>query len=566
MHRQLAPRLTRSVLPAWLALLAGCSGGGGAPAEPAAVGGVDPLAARAARLLTRATFGPTPDAIEHVQAIGAEAWIDEQLDIWPSGTMTFPLYELECYHPDGVPPCPPEVILAQLAEIDRIWWERALTAPEQLRLRVVFALSEIFVVSLENGLLHGYPMLVASFDDRLSYGAFGTFRELLENIARDPAMGTYLSVIKSRKADPEKGIHPDENFAREVMQLFTIGLVELEADGTPRLDAEGQSIPAYDQEHVEALARVFTGYNYFEHLGGWATGTLGEFLGQAPRIGDMALWFAFHDGLEKKLPGGVTIPTSTSYMADIELALDALAEHPNVGPFWSRQLIQKLVTSNPSPEYVERVAAVWADDGAGVRGNLGAVVKAILLDPEADASADGSAAAGKLREPILRATALWRAFGAEPVATGVPYPGKEVFAQEPYRAPSVFNFFAPDHTSPALAAQGLVAPELQISGHDALTRTTNFLFELVLEGNTATGSPDWLWPRIDVADVAAVAGDTDELLDVIDLRLCGGLMSAAMRTTLTDHLASLADDATDVERALEALAMTAVSPEFALQR
>lgn len=557
-------------------LVIGCGGGGGdsLSAPSPGTGGtqaVDAAEASAARFLTRATFGPTPEALEEVLEVGHEAWLDAQLAIWPGHTQWPSMHErvksLDCNPGTYGPPCPMEVSQAQQAVIDRFWWDQALHSPGQLRARVAFAWSEIFVVSLDDGLLNAYPIVVAGFHDTLQYGAFKPFRQLLEDVARDPAMGTFLSMVKSRVADPEAGNHPDENFAREVMQLFTIGLVELEPDGTVRLDGQGQPIATFDQSVVEGLARVFTGYNYSSGSSPWAFGSLWQFLSDMPRIGHLSVWPTYHDEGAKLLPGGGYVPASGSgWMSDIEHALDALANHPNVGPFLGRQLIQRLVTSNPSPAYVGRVAAVWADDGSGNRGNIGAVVKAILLDPEADAGASGSANGGKVREPLLRATALWRAFRATEVSEDVVFPGRSTFGQAAYRAPSVFNFYFPNYATPALMQESLVSPEMQISSHDGLTRVTNFLFDAVLDGNNAHGSPDWIWPRIDVSEAVAVADDVGALLNLIDLRLCGGTMGPDMRATLSEHLVGLPAGTSQVDRALEAIAMTVASPQFSVQR
>ncbi|MEO0650577.1 MAG: DUF1800 family protein, partial [Planctomycetota bacterium] len=511
--------------------------------------GPPPLdAAGASRFLTRATFGPRPQDIDHLLQIGPEAWIDQQLGLAPRLEFGPALQALDCSSFDLVAgACPEEVVIEQLAAFDRLWWRQALWGRDQLRQRVAFALSEIFVVSRKEKFIYVYPRLVAGFHEQLLSGAFGDFRDLLEDVTRGPAMGTYLSLIQNRAADPVLGTHPDENFAREVMQLFTIGLNELEPTGQPRLDGSGDTIPTYDQSTVQELARVLTGYNHsaglFQQIG---VGPLAAFLAVLPGYGQNTVWPAFHDSEAKVLPDGSLAPAGLFPLAELDLALDALANHPNVGPFIGKQLSQRLVSSNPSDAYVARISAVWDDDGSGRRGHLGAVVKAILLDPEADLGWT-DAGAGKVREPILRATALWRALEAKPTGAPTDFPGPEVFGQRAYDAPSVFNFFPPDHSTPQLNALGLVAPELRISDHTTLVLTLDFLGAMIAEDTSQAGTLDpqtgeaWGLPRLDLSPLLAVAADHAALIDAIDLLLLGGTLSPKLRTVLTTYLSVLPD-------------------------
>ena len=263
---------------------------------------------------------------------------------------------------------------------EELWWQHALFAPDQLRQRVAFALTEIFVVSERGDYLYAYPLLLADYCDTLARNAFGTYRELLEEIALHPAMGIYLSMIKNQKPSTSAGTRPDENFAREVMQLFSIGLDMLKPDGSPVLDANGERVPTYDLDVVVGMAHAFTGWNF---VGTPTDSDPFEWIDSLGLLGTMEPHEARHDKEPKLLVGGVQSPGGLSAREEMDLVLDLLAEHPNVGPFLGRRLIQRLVTSNPSSAYIARISAVFEDDGNGVRGNLAAVVRAILTDQEA---------------------------------------------------------------------------------------------------------------------------------------------------------------------------------------
>ena len=289
-------------------------------------------------------------------------------------------------------------------------------------------------------------------------------------------MGVYLSMLGNQRADPARNISPDENYAREMMQLFTIGLVELNPDGTVRTDARGQEIPTYDQDIIEGFARVFTGWNYAEGANfNRARRTV------ANQTVPMELYPDYHSTESKQLLNGVQLPAGQSGQRDLEDALDNVFAHPNVGPFIATRLIERLVTSNPTPGYVQRVASTFNDNGGGVRGDLEAVVKAILLDVEAR-SANTTPSGGKLKEPLLRLTQLWRAYDARSAdGTFVFRPStNDVFAQGPLQSPSVFNFFSPFYAPPGeIADAGLTAPELQIATEFRNTLVTNYFYAQV---------------------------------------------------------------------------------------
>ena len=276
-----------------------------------------------------------------------------------------------------------------------VWFRNAVTGQDQLRQRVAFAWSEIMVVS-QVGALNNLPYSVSSYYDLLATQGLGDFRALLESVTLHPAMGVYLSMLGNQKPNTAGTIRPDENYARELMQLFTIGLVELNLDGTARLDGAGQPIPTYTQPIIEGFAHAYTGWTY--------AGAPNELPQARPtaanQVVPMQLYASYHDTGPKRVLGGVTIPAGQSGAQDLDAALDNIFAHPNVGPFIAQRLIQRLTASNPSPDYVRRVAQRFNDNGRGVRGDLAAVVKAILLDPEARGST--TATTGKIKEPLLR--------------------------------------------------------------------------------------------------------------------------------------------------------------------
>jgi len=447
-------------------VLASCGGGGGGgggstttaptpPPPPAA----PPAPSDVARFLTQATFGPTDATISQVQSEGYAAWIAEQEAMGVSSTHVGFMQARR-----ALPGAPNPSVNEWYGS----FWQQAVTAPDQLRQRVKFALSEIFVVSVADPNVD--ELSAASFYDMLGANAFGNFRTLLEQVSLHPAMGVYLTWIANQKADPNTGRHPDQNYARESMQLMTIGLYQLNPDGTQKLDASGQPIPTYTAADIAGLADVFTGYSWYS-----PNPTNTTFLGtrKDPNaiITPMIAYPSFHATTAKTFLG-TTIPASATAdpAGDLRIALDTLFNHPNVGPFISRQLIQRLVTSNPSPAYVGRVAAVFANDGKGVRGNLGAVVQAILLDAEArtTSSAVADPNFGKLREPVIRMANWMRAFNAQSASGGwlqTSTAANTSLAQAPLTSSSVFNFFRPGYVAPGTKTGklGYVAPEFQIA-------------------------------------------------------------------------------------------------------
>jgi uncharacterized protein (DUF1800 family) len=444
---------------------------------------------------------------------------------------------------------------------DRIeaWLESALTGPDQLRQRVAFALSEILVVSQQSALFN-QPYGLANYYDLLMNSAFGNYRQLMEDVTLSPVMGVYLSMLGNQRPNPAFNIRPDENYARELMQLFTIGLVELNDDGTVRVDGQNRPIPTYDQDIIEGFAHVYTGWTF----GGSPT----FFQPSFDYIQPMQAFAAFHDSAAKQVLNNETIPAGQTPEQDLTAALDNIFAHPNVSPFISKQLIQKLVTSNPSPAYVERVTTVFNDNGTGVRGDLGAVVKAILLDTEARDLPD-SDEDGKVVEPVIRLLALWRAYGGTPRDGRYDFPVLGfVTGQAPLAARSVFNFFQPGYAPPGeIKQQGLVAPEMEIVDELSVALRYNVMTLAVVFWNSEVQSNllEEFAIDIDVSEEIAVAGDPDALVSMVADKLMGGAISSELRTEAL-AMARLHPDTDPAPRALEAILTIATSPEFGTLR
>ena len=538
-------------------VLAACGGSsnssGGAP-TPAPAQAPPPTGItkpEAFRFLNQATMGATQADADRVIAIGYEAWIDEQL----ARPASLALPYLQSIQP------PPQNIQELHRDRVDVWFRNTVSGADQLRQRVAFALSEITVVS-QVGALGNLPYAVASYQDLLATRGLGNFRDLIESITLHPAMGVYLSMLGNQKPDLGRNIRPDENYARELMQLFTIGLVELNVDGTPRLDDMGQPIPTYSQPIIEGFAHAYTGWTY-------ANAPSGNFLRAQPlpanQVVPMQLYSAYHDTGPKLVLSGVTIPAGQPGAQDLDAALDNIFAHPNVGPFLAQRLIQRLVTSNPSPGYVSRVAQRFNDNGRGVRGDLAAVVKAILLDAEARGAATVST--GKIKEPLLRLTQLWRAYNGR-AADG----GFRAFAspsaslgQGPLQANSVFNFFGPDF-APAgeIRAAGLVAPELEIATEYQNTQVTNTFRTYTFNRNSRSAGLPADAIVINVEAEAALAADTNALVNLVVDKLLAGQASATLRAEMVNLVGRYAT--TDApNRAAQAIYTVVTSPEYALQ-
>ncbi len=500
--------------------------------------------AEASRFLSQATLGANWEEIHRTAGIGFEAWLEEQFDR-PIG-----------YHQpflDGRL----QLGLVLDAEHRRFsWWEQVMEGPDPLRQRVALALSEIFVVSDNANAVGSNPQGLANYYDMLLENAFGNYRDLLYDVSLHPIMGAYLSHLRNEKSDPRIGRFPDENYAREVMQLFSIGLYLLKPDGTSMLNGKHQPIPTYKNDTITELAKIFTGLAF--------DGPDRDFHdGQPSWTKPMRMYEEFHEPGPKNLLRGKLVPAGQSGLRDVTDAIDNLFVHPNVGPFMARRLIQRLVTSNPSPGYVKRVAAAFVNDGRGVRGDMKAVISAILLDPEARTGLVTSAVHhGMLRESFLRRVHLARAFdaaspaGSYPIADGG---APEDFGQRPLSSPTVFNFFLPDHQPQGpIADAGLYAPEFQIITAVTAISSANALSGQVV-GVMNNDVNDAFEVRLDLSDEISAASDVRALVDRLDLILMYDNMSGPMRAVLIRALEQLADPRARARMAIE---LIAISPEY----
>ncbi len=520
-----------------------------------------PTPTDAARFLTQATFGPTTAGIAEVVQKGYVNWINDQMALPATSHRAETLADWAVYtQPTTNPP-------ASGQNRQAAWWKTAVNGPDQLRQRVAFALSEIFVVSDVNGALAETQEGLANYYDLLVNGAFGNFRKLLEDVTLSPVMGVYLSSLRNGKGTfDSKGnvlTSADENYAREVMQLFTVGLQQLQPDGTLVLDPTGQPIPTYDQATISETAKVFTGWAYN------STATNPSFRGAAADwFNRMMLYPAQHDTSQKTIIGGRVLPAGQGGLQDLTDTLDTLFNHPNTAPFISRLLIQRLVTSNPSPGYVYRVAQVFANNGAGVRGDLGAVIRAILTDYEARSNDMLQITSyGKVKEPIIRLTALMRAFGAASNSGRLsnPYP-EDGLLQAALRSPTVFNFFEPNFVQQGpLAAAGLYAPELQIMNDVTALTVPNFL-HIYIYNNRST-EPTQQMIGLDLSPYLPIARSNPSLmLDQLNLLLCSGTMPQAMKDRILLCLSQLTSNITELERARIAIYLITTAPEGSVQK
>ena len=437
---------------------------------------------------------------------------------------------------------------------DNSIWRKLISSPDQLRQRTVLALSEILVVSM-NGLPVAWRGFVtAAYVDWLEMHAFGNFRQLLEAVTLSPAMGVYQNMRGNKKEDTATGRVPDENYARELMQLFTIGLVQLNLDGSPKLGSDGRPLETYQQAQISELARVLTGWE-FDNAQASDPG-----YARRPMV---HIASRFSPGAKKVLD--VDVPASADGPAALKLALDTLFNHANVGPFIGRQLIQRLVCSNPNPAYVQRVAAVFNNNGAGVRGDLKAVLKAILLDDEARKAPSGDAG-GKLREPVQRfvqwartvglssPTSLWNVGNLSDPATRL--------GQSPLRSPSVFNFFRPGYVPPnsLLGSNAVTAPEFQLCNESTVAGYLNYM-QSVIQNGVGELKPSYTAHLV-------LANDASALVDHWALLLAASGLSAANLNAIKAAVASVAasTDAGRLNRVLATLLMVMASPEYLIQK
>lgn len=451
---------------------------------------------------------------------------------------------------------------------DWMAWNQLLTGTGQVRKRLALALSEFFVVSLSP--IDGFwpPMLIAGYWDLLNVKVFDNFRNLLEDISLNPAMGFFLNTKGNLKEDVATGRQPDENYAREVMQLFSIGLYELNLDGTLKINAQGNPIETYVQSDITNLARVFTGYDWdyskvtqqdgFESYPVPSTEfTSGRMAFDAKKHSNLAVTFL-----------GTTIPANTSGADALRIALDTLFNHVNTGPFFAKQMIQRLITSNPSPAYIQRVATLFNNNGSGMRGDLKSVWRAILTDTEARTLPNNNVA-GKLREPIVRLTQIartfnvnssngkWEIYDLSNADTGL--------GQAPLRSPSVFNFFRPGYVPPntALATQSLLAPEFQLHNETSTAGYINLVTFFIKSGYSDV--------KLNLSAIESLATDAKALVEWLNLHLSANQLSAATTDLIQQALeanpvtsASLTNAKYD--RLYAAILLVAACPEYLIQK
>ena len=520
------------------------------------------VAADAQRLLRQATFGPTDAEIARVASMGAAAWIDQQFALPATQYPEYPWVPAnrpdDCVDSTSRPAVPGDHCARDnysLFPLQLEFFRNALEAPDQLRQRVAFALSQIMVTSgVENS--RNYAM--RHYQQLLVDRAFGNFYDLLLAVTLSPVMGDYLDMANNNKANAATRTEPNENYAREILQLFSVGTWLLNADGTRRRDAAGNPIATYDQEEIEGFAHAFTGWTYPAVAG--APQRLNN-----PRnyLGTLIPVAVNHDSGAKTLLGGFTLPPNLGMFDELALAHRNIFEHPNVGPFIGRQLIQKLVTSDPSPGYVARVSAVFANNGAGQRGDLRAVVRAILLDPEARGANRIDPRSGKLMEPVLFVTHVARATGAS--SDGVFFRlASAVLGQLVYYAPSVFNYYPADYVVPGTALPG---PEFGVFTSATAIGRANVANALLF--SNAIPPDDGVYgatgTRLQLAPYQAVAVDTATLAERLDRNLLGGSMSTAMRQAIASAVNAI-PVSDPLNRARTALYLVVTSPQYQVQR
>ncbi|MEM1112983.1 MAG: DUF1800 domain-containing protein [Pseudomonadota bacterium] len=545
-----------------------------------------------ARFLSQATFGPTPGDINQLRGSSASEWFQAQLALPP--TYLMPIFEEYAERAEESESDDEFDLLANEGATFG-FWRNAVSAPDQLRQRMAFALSELLVVSNGGGeVLTDVPQAVTWYQDLLIEHAFGNYRELLEAVTYSPAMGYYLTYMGNERGDPATGRVPDENYAREIMQLFTIGVLELNLNGTPKRDSDGQPIETYSNADVTGLARVFTGLNLDERFY-----DVEEDADALAYSTPMAIFPESHSERPKQFLG-TTIPANTPAAESIDAALDHLFAHPNVGPFVGRQIIQRFTSSSPNKGYVKRVAQAFnrgsyrlpdgSQVGTGQRGDLAATLAAVLFDPQA--RKPKGKAAGKVREPILRFTHWARAFRVQQVTPEYNWQlwdtsGPGMLGQHPYRAQSVFNFFRPGYVAPGTETgkRGLTVPELQIVNASSVPGYTNFMTGFVFAWQQYEDIEE-LQEEYDEEGIGLDASrvvtsflpnyrselsraeDADALLRRLDLLLTHGQLSSATRNAVKEAINAIPvyDEESLDYRVKFAILMIMTSPDYLVLR
>jgi uncharacterized protein (DUF1800 family) len=577
-----------SIALALLLVVAGCSKGGGSVSNAvsnmissvaaAITPSPSPIAsADAARFLTQATFGPTEADITALTTSSFSVWLSAQTSA-PVSTPTHQAWVDRRLTELQVASSTATLSSNQFYES---FWQHAVQSPDELRQRVKFALSQIFVISLADSSINVRG--AASYYDMLGADAFGNFRKLMDDVTYHPMMGVYLTYMSNQKEDAAGTRTPDQNYARELMQLMTIGLYKLNTDGTNQLDSSGNPIPTYSQSDILGLAKVFTGLAWYSPNPTTSTFNGGNKDPNAT-ITPMIVYPQFHSTSQKDFLG-VTISASTTVdtTGDIKRALDTIFDHPNVGPFIAFRLIQQLVTSNPTPAYVQRVATVFNNNGSGIRGDMTAVVTAVLNDAEArDMTNVSSASFGKLREPVVKLANWMRAFSVTSQSSNwlmTSTSANTSLGQSPLNSGSVFNFWRPGYAPPntQLAAHNLLGPEFQ--GVDVITVAGYLNTMQSAIGNGIGSTPSGgSGPDIQSAYTSEVviANDAAALVDRMNRLLLYGQMSSTLRQRILDAINSVAipggtASQAQINTALSnrtkiAVLLTMASPEYQAQR
>jgi uncharacterized protein (DUF1800 family) len=484
-------------------------------------------ASAAARLLEQSTFGPTPALIQHVQQVGIQAFLNEQFSATSS---TYPT----------------PTSTQDIGVVKQRFFTNALTGQDQLRQRTAWAMAQIFVVSNQK---IGDPSAFTSWMNMLQNDAFGNFATLLNDVTLSPTMGNYLDMANNDKPDPNSGTQPNENYAREILQLFSIGLAQLNPDGTVQVDANGIPVPTYTQDTIIGFAHVFTGWTFPTKPGAAAQFYNPEYYG-----GPMIPFDTHHDTGTKLLLNGFTLPAGGTTQADLTAALQNIFTHPNVGPFISQQLIQHLVTSNPSPAYVARVTAVFNDNGSGVRGDMKAVLNAILMDTEARRGDDPTQiqpSDGHLKEPVLFMMNLLRATNATSDGANLNNYTSNM-KEEPFESPTVFNFYPPNNAIPGTT---LLGPEFRIFNGTTSISRINFVNDLVFGSVSNT-------TKTDISAYVALAPNPGELVDSLANVLTHGPLSDGARTAIINDISNITDNR---RRAQTALYLIGSSSQFQVE-
>lgn len=561
--------LKKGIALTLLLLLCACGGGkGGSSAPEVSVAGEKVNEQEASRFLAQASFGANEKSINDVVSTNVETWIERQFN------------KPQTLHLSYVDALKAESATENERQFFESFWGQAIAGDDQLRQRVAFALSQIYVVSF-NGTLASKSRTIASYYDMLGRNAFGNARTLLEDVSLHPAMGRYLSHLKNQKEDTSKGRMPDENYARELMQLFTIGLYELNLDGSVKLGSNNKPIETYSNDDITGLAKVFTGWSY---AGADKSNTRFAGGNADPNrdVLPMQSYPQYHSTSAKSFLG-VTIGAQSSAdpEASLKVALDTLFNHPNFPPFLSKQLIQRLVTSNPSPAYVERVATVFKSNSAGVRGDMKSVIRAILLDSEArNASMAQNASFGKVREPILRLAHWARAFAATSPSGRYAINNTDSetssIGQSPMRSPSVFNYYRPAYVPPnsSVADHNLVAPEMQISNESSVAAYVNTMQSVIPNGlSMTTGiTDDRLKANYD--NLIALTDNPALLVDKLNLWLMANAMTSATRTQIINAVSAVTISSTNATSAANArknrvylaILLAMACPEYLVQK